>query len=59
MGKLKEEFDFMLYLSPFDWFIPSNILKDGFEMKYVAIGLVIMIISVLAASIIYNRKDFN
>ena len=48
----------MLYLS-FDWFIPSNILKDGFEMKYVAIGLVIMIISVLAASIIYNRKDFN
>lgn len=59
MGKLKEEFDFMLYLSPFDWFIPSNILKDGFELKYIIIAFVIIIVSLLAASFVYRRKDFN
>src|SRR5690606_1674806 len=59
IGKLKEEFDFMLYLSPFDWFIPSNILKDGFELKYIIIAFVIIIVSLLAASFVYRRKDFN
>ena len=45
--------------SPYEWVIPSNIIKDGFELKFVLIGFLLIIISLIAASVIYKKKDMN
>lgn len=58
-GKLKDNLEFFLYLSPFDYAVPSKIIKDGFEVKYLIVGLLIMIISITGTYIVYNKKDFR
>lgn len=59
IGKLKEDFEFLKYFSPFDYYAPGDLLKNGFEMKYVIIGICIMIVSIVSTYLIYNRKDMN
>ena len=59
ISKLKEEFSFIKYVSPYEWVIPSNIIKDGFELKFVLIGFLLIIISLISASVIYKKKDMN
>lgn len=58
-GKMKENLNFFLYLSPFDYAVPAKIIKNGFESKYLVTGLVIMIISILGTYTVYNKKDFR
>ena len=59
ISKLKDNFEFAKYFSPYDWFLPSNAIGDGFEVKYIIIGIVIIFISLLSASYIYKSKDMN
>lgn len=59
IGKLKEEFEWVKYFSPFDYYAPNEIMKSGFEAKFVIIGLVIIAVSVVIGYIIYNKKDMN
>lgn len=58
-SKLQERLSGFIYLSPFDYAVPSEIIKNGFEMKFVIIGLCIIIVSIVATYLVYNRKDFN
>lgn len=59
IGKLKESFEWVTYFSPFDYYAPNKIMNDGFEMKFVAIGLAIIVVSLLGTYITYNKKDMN
>ena len=59
VGKLKESLDWLIYLSPTDYFIPAKVLNDGFEVKYIVIALVIMLVSIAGTYIIYNKKDLG
>ncbi|MDU5105405.1 ABC transporter permease subunit [Clostridium sp.] len=59
ISKLKEEFSFIKYISPYEWVIPSKIIKDGFEVKFILIGFLLMALSLVAATFIYNKKDMN
>lgn len=59
IGKLKDSLDWLIYLSPTDYFIPAKVLNDGFELKYMIIALVIIIVSVAGTYIIYNKKDLG
>ena len=45
IGKLKDSFNWLKYFSPFDYYDPSEILKDGFEVKFIIIGNSVIIIS--------------
>ena len=58
-SKLHDRLSGFIYLSPFDYAAPSNVIKNGFEEKYIIIGLGIMIISLAGTYIIYNKKDYN
>lgn len=58
-SKLQERLSGFIYLSPFDYAVPSEIIRNGFEMKFVIIGLCIIIVSIVATYLVYNRKDFN
>ena len=59
IGKLKDSLDWLIYLSPTDYFIPAKVLNDGFELKYMIIALVIIIVIVAGTYIIYNKKDLG
>lgn len=59
VGKLKEDFEWMKYLSPFDYYVPNNLIKDGFEAKYVLIGICIIIVSLIGTYMIYRKKDMK
>lgn len=58
-GKLKDNLKLFLYLSPFDYVTPAKIIKEGFEVKYLILGLLIMIISIVGTYVVYNKKDFR
>lgn len=59
IGKMKDGLEWLIYLSPTDYFIPAKILNDGFEIKYIAIALVIIIVSIAGTYVIYNKKDLG
>lgn len=57
VSKLKENLNFMKYFSPYEWVVPSEIINNGFDFKYIALGFVVIIISLGAATLIYKKKD--
>ena len=59
IGKLKEDFEFLKYFSPFDYYAPGELLKTGFDMKLVIIGLCIVFVSIISTYLVYERKDMN
>ena len=59
IGKLKDSFNWLKYFSPFDYYDPSEILKDGFEVKFIIIGICVIIISIISSYFIYGKKDMN
>ncbi|MBE6052335.1 MAG: ABC transporter permease [Clostridium sartagoforme] len=59
ISKLKEEFSFIKYISPYEWVIPSKVIKDGFEAKFILIGFLWIVLSLVVATFIYNKKDMN
>ena len=59
IGKLKDSFNWLKYFSPFDYYAPSEILKDGFEVKFIIIGICLIIISIISSYFIYSKKDMN
>lgn len=58
-SKLQDRLRGFIYLSPFDYATPSEIIKNGFEVKFVLIGVLIIIVSISGTYFIYNKKDFN
>lgn len=59
IGKLKEGLRFFKYLSPFEYAVPSNLIKDGFDLSYIFMGMGIIIISVIGTYVIYSKKDMR
>lgn len=59
IGKLKESLEWFRYFSPFDYYAPGEVLKTGFDAKFVIIGVSIIVISILSSYFIYKRKDMN
>jgi len=59
IGKLKESFNWFKYFSPFDYYAPGEILKDGFDVKFIVIGLCIISASIAGSYFVYKKKDMN
>jgi ABC-2 type transport system permease protein len=60
-SKIIDKLDWMKYISPTNYAMPSDLLKnDGIiELKYASILLIITIISILFTYYRYNTKDFE
>ena len=59
IGKLKESFNWFKYFSPFDYYASGEILKDGFDVTFVVIGLCIIAVSIAGSYFVYKKKDMN
>lgn len=58
-SKLQDRLKNLIYLSPFDYASPAEVIKNGFETKFIVIGLIIIVISIILTYSIYNKKDLN
>lgn len=55
---LKEEWDFLKYLTPFEYFDPGLILRESrVEPVYLGISLAIILVSLAGAYLVYQRRD--
>ncbi|MEI8200317.1 MAG: ABC transporter permease subunit [Eubacteriales bacterium] len=49
----------LTYLSPLDYAMPSDILRNGFQLKFVILGFAVMAVSIGCAYLIYLKKDLK
>jgi ABC-2 type transport system permease protein len=47
----------LVYLSPLDYAVPSQIYSVGFELPYIVIGCILIILTSSATFLIYRKKD--
>lgn len=59
VGKLQDKFQLLVYFSPVDATLPSNVFKNGIEWKYMITDLIVLVIAVLLTFWIYRRKDLK
>ena len=49
----------LTYLSPLDYAMPTDVLRYGFQIKFVLLGFAVMVISIVCAYSIYLKKDLK
>lgn len=59
ISRLKDNLVGLKFLSPFDYALPMDIVRYGWETKYVLAGFIIIIFSIVSTFIIYNKKDMR
>lgn len=59
VGKLQTDFKTLLYFSPVEAALPSNVFKHGIEGKYMVTDFIVIVICLLLTFWIYNRKDLK
>ena len=58
-GKLRDGLNVLRYFSPFDYAMTTEIVKIGIEPKYILLGCIIIIFSIIASYIIYEKRDMK
>lgn len=59
LSKMRDNLDYFRYLSPYDYALPMDLIRKGWNFSYVIIGIGIIIISTAGAYIVYNKKDMK
>ena len=55
---MQEKLDFLKYFTPFKYFDAGALYRTGaFEGVYLGLAAAIVVVSVIAAYLIYNRRD--
>jgi len=49
----------LIYFSPLDYAMPADILRDGFQIRFVILGLALMVICIGAGYAIYLKRDLK
>lgn len=58
-SQMIDSLEFLKYFSPFNYAVPSEIIKNGFDTTNILLGLIISIICITLTYIIYRKKDFR
>ncbi len=59
ISKLRDGLEPLRILSPFDYALPMDLAKEGWNLNYVLLGTGIIILSTIGTFISYNRKDMK
>lgn len=54
-----DQLEFLKYLSPFYYAVPSQIIKHGFEGINIMLSFVIIVITITSTYLVYKKKDFS
>lgn len=59
ISKLNDDLEFLKILSPYDKFVPSEIIANGLDIPYVGISIVIIALSIATTFVLYKKRDFR
>lgn len=59
LSKIRDGLEPLRYFSPFDYAMPMDLVKRGWDVKHIILGSSIIIISIIGTFVIYNRKDMK
>lgn len=59
LGKMQENLNWLLYFSPSEYVGAASLLSNGFEAKYIILGISIIVVSLIGTYFIYNKKDLD
>lgn len=59
VSRIKEELGFLRYFSPFDYALPMDIVRRGWEVTYVFVGSTAMILLLVSSFYLYKKKNFR
>lgn len=54
-----DKLEFLKYFSPFNYAVPSEIIRNGFDIVNIVLALLIIIVSLLTTYLLYRKKDFR
>jgi ABC-2 type transport system permease protein len=54
-----DSLEFLKYLSPFHYAVPSELVKNGFETVNIVLAMIISLASIASTYMIYRKKDFR
>lgn len=54
-----DSLEFLKYLSPFHYAVPSELVKNGFHTVNIVLAIIISIASITGTYFIYRKKDFR
>lgn len=58
-GKLSDKFSVLKFFSPYDYAMTTDVVKSGYHMEYILVGLIIIAVSATLTYLIYKRKDMK
>ena len=59
LSRLKDNLEWLKFFSPFDYALPMDIVRYGWENKYIVAGIFVMLFCIIFTFIIFNRKDMK
>lgn len=59
VSRLKEELELLRFLSPFDYVLPMDLVRYGWERKFLVAAIIIMVLTIAASFFIYDKKDME
>ncbi len=57
IGKIKANLAWLKYLSPFDYSEPMNLVRHGWNLNYLLVGSILIVLFLSIANAIYQKKD--
>lgn len=59
ISRLQDHLVGLRFLSPFDYALPMDLVRYGWERKYILVGIIIMVLSISTAFFIYSKRDMK
>lgn len=59
LSRLRDNLEGLKFLSPFDYALPMDIVRYGWERKYIFAGIIIILVSISTTFYIYYKKDMK
>lgn len=59
ISNMKDNMKFLRYFSPFDYALPMDIVREGWNIRYIILGLFIILVCIVSTYVIYKKRDFR
>lgn len=59
ISRLQDNLVGLKFLSPFDYALPMDLVRYGWERKYILVGIIIIVLSISTVFFIYNKRDMK
>lgn len=59
LSRMRDNLNYFKYLSPFDYALPRDIVREGWNLNFIIIGFIIIVLLTISTFVVYNKKDMR